>query len=101
MRSVRTRDHKYVRVLDYEGTPGGDLFFDLASDGAEVKNLLPSANGIASEHRARLEQWMAAVRTGVDTRWVSERLARYVKGQPCREPWEDGEAITRQIPLRP
>jgi arylsulfatase A-like enzyme len=56
VRAVRTRDGKYIRILDYEGdrTPR-DLFFDLGADPDELDNLLDTGEGESAVHRKMLE----------------------------------------------
>lgn len=68
----------------------------LAMAAAESGDFLSAVSWQRSAQRS-----IDAVRTAVDPRWVGERLARYERGQPCREPWVEREAVTFEIPLQP
>lgn len=61
LRAVRSRDHKYIRVLrdGGEGEGGGrDLFFDLRADPAEQRDLSETESPERSRHRRALERML-------------------------------------------
>ena len=59
LRGIRTRDHKYVRVLrSGENRTARDFFFDLRADPGERKNLLESDPEAGRAHREKLDAMM-------------------------------------------
>jgi arylsulfatase A-like enzyme len=63
LRAIRTRSHKYVRVLDYEGDrTGSDLFFDLDADPLEQASRLEADSPEAARLRDALEARLAEMK---------------------------------------
>jgi arylsulfatase A-like enzyme len=59
IRGVRTRTHKFIRVLNFEGdTSGSEMLFDLIEDPGEQHNLADSDPTTAAAHAQMLDELM-------------------------------------------
>lgn len=79
VRAVRTKTHKYIRVINFEGDENyGDLFFDLEADPGEKNNIIASEPEQGAIHKKILDIRMAEIagigEVEVDTVAVDEAV---------------------------